>query len=388
MRALHTKRILRPLGAAGLAALLLGALTLTSAGGQNVWSRLRSNKQQTQTVQNKLKGLKAQQATRRNELSKAQVEARSAKSAYSSAKGRLESTREKLRTARKRHDECVARLKTHDKSVSQRVTIMYEMGEPSYAEVLLDATTFSDFVERADYMQRVAQQDANLLVRYTSERREAEGLRNELEVAQAEEERRARECNARKAEAEAKAAKAEALLRKANTDRASAERQLAELERNSKQLEQLLASVQRGGSSSHLRYTGKWSGFGSAPIKAGYRFTSGYGMRTHPITGRRKMHTGVDLACGSGTRIYSAAAGRVVHSGWYGAYGIAVVIDHGNGWSTLYGHCSRTAVSAGQNVSSGQVVGYVGSTGYSTGAHLHFEVRRYGRHQNPNVARY
>ena len=376
-------RAYRIVGAVALLAMLAGLTLVSGVTGQSVSSRLRSNKNKKQELKEELKGIKAEQATRRNTLSSAQQEARAAKSAYSSAKDQLDATRKHLKQSRTKYDQFAQRMSRHQSSFGERIRVMYEIGEPSYVEVLLDASTFTDFVERADYMQRVADCDANYLVTYSNELREAKLLRNDLEVEQAKEEDAARESNARKAESEAKAAKAEGLLKAANSDRAAAERQLAELERNSKELEQMLARVQSSGSTSSLRYTGKWTGFGSVPIKAGYRISSRYGMRRHPVTGRRKMHTGIDLACGSGTSIYAAANGRVVHAGWYGAYGIAVVIDHGNGWSTLYGHCSSISTGAGSSVTSGQRIGRVGSTGYSTGPHLHYEVRRYGKHVAP-----
>jgi murein DD-endopeptidase MepM/ murein hydrolase activator NlpD len=103
----------------------------------------------------------------------------------------------------------------------------------------------------------------------------------------------------------------------------------------------------------------------------------------HPTLGVWKMHNGVDLACGYGTPIHAAAAGRVVRSGYDGINGNHVILDHGGGWSSAYCHCSSLAVGAGEDVSSGQVVGYVGSTGRSTGPHLHFAVRSYGRFVDP-----
>jgi murein DD-endopeptidase MepM/ murein hydrolase activator NlpD len=101
---------------------------------------------------------------------------------------------------------------------------------------------------------------------------------------------------------------------------------------------------------------------------------SGFGYRVHPISGTSRMHTGVDIGCANGAPISAAGAGVVAEAGWRGGYGNAVVIDHGNGLATLYAHQSSIAASAGQQVSSGQTIGYVGSTGYSTGPHLHWEV--------------
>jgi murein DD-endopeptidase MepM/ murein hydrolase activator NlpD len=111
--------------------------------------------------------------------------------------------------------------------------------------------------------------------------------------------------------------------------------------------------------------------------------TSGFGYRVHPIFGTRKLHTGVDIGVGSGTPIAAAESGTVILAQVYGGYGNAVVIDHGGGLTTLYAHQSSIAVSAGQSVSRGDLVGYVGCTGFCTGPHLHFETRESGSPVDP-----
>ncbi|MFW5680905.1 MAG: peptidoglycan DD-metalloendopeptidase family protein [Pseudomonadota bacterium] len=117
----------------------------------------------------------------------------------------------------------------------------------------------------------------------------------------------------------------------------------------------------------------------------GYRISSGFGMRRHPILGYQRMHNGIDFAAPTGTPIYAAGAGRLVHVGRNGGYGNYVRIDHGNGFQTAYAHMSRFArgLRSGGRVRQGEVIGYVGSTGVSTGPHLHFEVLHNGRHVNP-----
>jgi len=117
------------------------------------------------------------------------------------------------------------------------------------------------------------------------------------------------------------------------------------------------------------------------------RLTSGFGERFHPILGYRRFHAGLDLAASAGTPIVAAADGRVVGAGWRGGYGQQVEIAHAGGVETLYGHMSRIAAHAGEVVRKGQVIGYVGSTGLSTGPHLHFEVTKNGRPVNPTTAR-
>ena len=114
------------------------------------------------------------------------------------------------------------------------------------------------------------------------------------------------------------------------------------------------------------------------------RLSSTFGARRHPVLGSMRMHKGVDYAARTGTPIMAAGDARVVSAGWQGGYGNAVVLDHGRGYTTLYGHMSRTAkLKRGQRVSQGQVIGYVGSTGMSTGPHLHYEFRINGVHRNP-----
>ncbi len=115
------------------------------------------------------------------------------------------------------------------------------------------------------------------------------------------------------------------------------------------------------------------------------RIKSPYGMRQHPITGRRTLHTGIDIEGAGGTPIRAAAAGRVISAGWRGAYGVCVVLDHGSDISTLYGHCQADSlqVSKGQTVARGDVLARCGATGFATSDHLHFEVRRDGRPVDP-----
>jgi murein DD-endopeptidase MepM/ murein hydrolase activator NlpD len=116
---------------------------------------------------------------------------------------------------------------------------------------------------------------------------------------------------------------------------------------------------------------------------SGAGITSGFGYRTDPITGSSGLHSGIDFGAGCGTPIRAAGSGTVLSAGWNGGYGNATIINHGGGLATLYGHQSQIGVSGGQSVSQGEVIGYVGTTGRSTGCHLHFEVRVNGNPVNP-----
>jgi murein DD-endopeptidase MepM/ murein hydrolase activator NlpD len=115
----------------------------------------------------------------------------------------------------------------------------------------------------------------------------------------------------------------------------------------------------------------------------GAQLTSNYGMRTHPVLGGRRKHTGIDLAAPTGTPIYATADGVIGRADWYSSYGLYISINHGASMETRYAHLSRLAVAAGDNVKKGDLIGYVGSTGRSTGPHLHYEVRVDGLAVNP-----
>ena len=170
------------------------------------------------------------------------------------------------------------------------------------------------------------------------------------------------------ADAQSQAAAVEQLLASIRHEIAAAEEHKDGLEADAAALQR---EIERLASKEGVAPTGL-----SWPLNA--RVASPFGYRVHPILGIRKLHTGIDLSAASGTPITAAATGRVILAQTYGGYGRAVVIDHGGGITTLYAHQSQMAVSAGQTVDRGQVVGYVGCSGSCTGPHLHFEVRKSG----------
>lgn len=160
-----------------------------------------------------------------------------------------------------------------------------------------------------------------------------------------------------------KAEKIEALVKKFNDEEAAIQRKIEEY------------------MSSGVGMAGSRPGKLLLPVNG--RFSSGFGMRNHPVLRRARMHTGQDIAAPTGTSIRAAASGTVITASRMGGYGNVIILSHGGGMTTLYGHCSKLLVSSGDKVSRGQVIGRVGSTGLSTGPHLHFEVAINGRKVNP-----
>ena len=210
--------------------------------------------------------------------------------------------------------------------------------------------------------------------RLEAEEKEAEDQRETLRVQQAEGEAIAAEVAARAAEVEVQLAEQRSLLARMEREIAHFEGEIASLAREEDLIRALIAQEQSGG--------GEAPGLLLRPVPGGV--SSGFGWRIHPIYGNSRLHTGWDMNASCGEPIVAAAAGRVFLSGWKGGYGNAVMIDHGGGLSTLYAHQSALGVVYDQQVATGEVIGWIGTTGTSTACHLHWEVRVNGVPTDPS----
>ncbi len=330
----------------------------------------------------KLKSAKAAQATSRNELIEAQRDLAEAERRLKAAEWQLEKTRTTIRRVKQELANTEATFNRHKDEVQQRMLVTYKLGIPTYVEVLLNATDFNDFANRADFNARIAAGDTRLLQAMIDYQERREKQRGQLRAKEKEQVTLRQKVRKQRNEVARKKDVAQQLLHKATTDRATYERELAQWEAESRAIGEMLARLASGTGTAGA-YHGKWAGTFAWPMTG--RLSSPYGMRMHPILHRRKMHTGIDIARAGGTPIKAAAAGRVISAGWRRGYGFCVIIDHGSGMSTLYGHLQSGSmrVCRGQTVSRGQMIGRCGTTGLSTGNHLHFEVRVNGRHVNP-----
>jgi len=201
--------------------------------------------------------------------------------------------------------------------------------------------------------------------------------KSDLEVKKKELERALQQQESMKEQLDLQKKEKQQILASVQQEREAYEKALAELEESSRKLEAMIRQLQ-GGSSEALG-----TGVFTWPTPGYTTITSPYGMRYHPILKTRKMHTGVDIGAPMSATIVAADSGKVIYAGWMEGYGQVLVIDHGNGLSTLYAHQSAFLVSNGQTVTKGQAIGKVGSTGWSTGPHLHFEVRINGSYTDP-----
>lgn len=297
-------------------------------------------------------------------------------------------------------EEALAEQEELNRRNKARLRAMEESGKISYWSILFKANSFSDLLSRIDSIHEVAEADKRMLEQMQALAETIALDRQELEA----------ELTAQQEVKTLLAEKEETLL----TQREEANRLLIELKEESEKLseeyeanekaeaearalamqkqseyEAQLSAEQRANlaaSNSNNVAGGSYSGSGSGftnPLKIGLTVTSAYGWRIHPTMGDRRFHTGVDFAAPQGTPIYAIASGSVTSAYYNTANGYMVTIAHGNGYGSLYAHMTHYIVSVGDQVSQGQVIGYVGSTGWSTGPHLHFEVHVNGSAVNP-----
>lgn len=273
-------------------------------------------------------------------------------------------------------EEAEEELAKKNDLLSERLEYIYKQGEVTYLEVLLSATDIKDFLTRYDMLNMIVEQDIELIESINREKNDLQMRKSDLEVKQKElEQVRASQEEAKQLLDTQKDAK-QKILATVSQERKAYEAAVAELEKASAQIEAMIRQLQSGG-------TAVGTGVLTWPTPGFKTITSPYGMRWHPILQERRMHTGVDIGAPMSASIVAADSGTVIFAGWMSANGNTTVIDHGGGISTVYAHQSKFLVKKGDVVVKGQEIGKVGSTGWSTGPHLHFEVRVNGTHTNP-----
>lgn len=259
--------------------------------------------------------------------------------------------------------------------LNKRVRVMYQNGSTGYLAVLLNSTSFSDFISRIDLLRKIINHDVNLLKERKTYRDTIDQKKQQLESEQQKKEELKNDMSKKLEQVESTKSEKETLLKEVYKDLKELERQEDELLAESARLTKKILELQS---------SGDYIGGEMAWPSPGYtKVTSPYGYRTHPILKTKKLHTGVDLAVPSGSKIVAANAGKVILAKYNGGYGNCVIIDHGGKISTLYAHNSKLLVKVGDVVARGDVIAKSGSTGLSTGPHLHFEVRINGNHTDP-----
>ncbi len=350
----------------------------TVAGLNSKLDDLEKEKKQIQKEINRLKSEKSSTQAKKNvldrEISVMQKEINTVSSLISTLDTQINQFTSELADIENKEKEQYEAYKL-------RVRVMEEEGSVSYISVLLAAESFSDLLTKVEIIQNVMTHDQNLMTRLKETRAEVEQKKKEIQASRAEQAAAKAKLVRSQDALEVKSGEMGDVIHELSDEQAKYQKEFNEAERAMQSAKNELKKLLNSSKSSQTKYVG---GTFMWPTPSCTIITSAYGMRYDPITRVRSKHTGVDIGARQGSNIVASNSGTVVTSGWSSkGYGNYVVINHGGGMSTLYAHMSKRLVSKGQTVSKGDVIGLVGSTGYSTGPHLHFEILKNGEDTNP-----
>lgn len=301
-------------------------------------------------------------------------------------KDQIEDTKSQLEDAKKQEEQQYADMKV-------RIQFMYENAQESYFEALFSSESFSDFLNSAEYIIQIQEYDRKKLNEYQDTVDYIENVEKQLEEDYATLEEIKKEVEQEKASVEQEKASVAALMKQRETELAGIEGNIDSAQSDAdyyaaeiKAQEEIIAEIKRieaekaAAGKQDNPYTG---GVFTWPCPSSTRVTSDYGTRVSPMGGASSNHKGIDIGASGGAAIVAAADGRVTTASYSSAAGNYVMIDHGGGLYTVYMHASALLVSPGQTVSAGQTIAQVGSTGISTGNHLHFGVSLNGSYVSP-----
>ena len=264
----------------------------------------------------------------------------------------------------------------------QRLVAMYEAGETSYLDILLNSSNIVDFISGYYLITELVEYDNELIETVEAQKEDIEATETKLEKQETE----LKILKAKKEQAtvilQNMITLQESQIAELTEEEQELQEAIAEYKEEQEEIEAAILAATYSGAEFNIQYTG---GEMLWPVAAnGTYISSDYGIRLHPIQGVLKMHTGIDIAgSGAGASVVAAADGIVTYAGWLGGYGNCVMISHGDGFVTLYGHGQEILVDLYQEVSQGDIIMLVGETGNATGPHLHFEVRVNGTCVDP-----
>ncbi len=367
-----------------VAVVLLSAFTVTctvpafATEVDNLQNQQQQINAEKAGVQSQIKEIKREKTARVQELNKLNSELNSVQQALDTINAEIASTEEQIAFTEM---EINNKQRDYDGRMAifnLRLKEMYQYGEVNFLEVLLQSSSLSDFLTRFEYLKYIANNDKKLLDEVTVLKNGLEEQKKSLDSMKVSLEANKKNQMTKSAELATASQAQQQLVNQINSDLNAQFEILEDLEAESKAIASQIAAIQaknKGITSAPGAYL--W------PAPSSRIVTSEYGYRIHPIQGTKKLHTGMDIGAKSGSNVIASAGGTVIMSQYYGGYGNCIIIDHGGGVSTLYAHMSKLIAKNGQYVNAGDVIGLVGSTGNSTGPHLHFEVRINGNTQNP-----
>jgi murein DD-endopeptidase MepM/ murein hydrolase activator NlpD len=382
---------------------VVAAVSLLSASAQassvsDLKDKQAKVQQEQQLTKEALDGTLAQKSQTESEMEEADALLTEVSGSLIATMDRLDKTNARLASVEAELAEARQQRQEQYETLKERMRYMYMNGSINYFDVLFEASDFSDFVNRVEYINRIVVNDKTLVSKLEAteatileKTEEVEKQKSNIELLLLEQERQQEEL-------EAVMAEKQALYDKLDSDEKTYQEKLDSLTKAEKEVKDLIAAAEAAAEAKRKAaaaasannnyasltknvspYTGKmlW------PVPGRYTISDVYRARRNPVNGKSEFHTGVDIPAPTGTSIVAADAGVVIYSGWKGGYGNTIIIDHGNGITTLYAHNSKLVAAVGSLVDKGETVSRAGSTGNSTGPHCHFEVRINGTTTNP-----
>lgn len=330
----------------------------------NTTDELNNIRGQQQTTQEQLTSLESTLSTLEAEIADLEVQ-------LADAKAQQEAQQQE-------YDAIMQRLEDSQDHMQTRVSRIYTNGEISMWDIIFNSESFSDLISNYHYYEKIVEQDQAIIDEIKENKRLAKEKLDELERIANSIQTLTDSKIAQEAEYSAQADQKAALIQELETQADELQKAIDQFAADSATIE---AKINALSSTSTIVYNG--DGQFGWPVAGSYSVSSPYGPRVHPITNKQSFHTGIDIPAGTGTAVLSSEVGEVVFVGSMAAYGNCILVNHGGGYSTFYAHLSSFAVSTGASVERGQKIGGVGSTGWSTGPHLHYEIRINGSHVNP-----
>ena len=342
--------------------------------------KIKDIKSDINQIKKNIQQLEADKSNLQNYIARLDEEAASLTRQIEKLNEDIEEKKEEIVQAQAELDEA---QRVADQQYDLTIQYLYENGNPSYLEMFLTADSIGDFLNKSTYVKAMSEYDRKMMDEYIAQKEAVAAAKAVLESEEEELELMADAAKEQKETVEALIKKKTAEIQSYQAQIDSQNSEAAEFKEDLEEQEKLLNQIEEQIAAAALANASMDDGDGGAsgfvwPCPSSRRITSGFGPRTQPVPGASTNHKGIDIGAAHGSSIVAAAGGRVTTSTYSGSAGNYIVISHGNGLSTVYMHCSALYVSAGDVVSAGQSIAAVGSTGFSTGPHLHFGVIKNG----------
>ncbi len=356
-------------------ALTAALITVGASYADGEQQQLNDINQQINDTKSQLNEGKKKEKQLTNQIKQLELQINAAEKEIDDLKGDINRTEQQIAVVQSNLNQVEQEMKAQDEELRNRLRAMYKNGDIGMLQIILGSEDITDFMSNMDMVQKIFDNDVEILRIMEDQHKQVEAQKKQLEKLQAQLLAERQKEADKQASLQASRGEVAGLRAQVASDNKALEAEIDALNEEAKRLAEEIRKLQ--GNQAYAGGTFAW------PSESSTRVTSEFGMRLHPILKVNKLHTGIDIGAAAGTNVLAANSGTVIKAGWNNSYGNVIMIDHGGGIVTLYAHNSKLLASTGDVVARGQAIALVGSTGVSTGPHIHFEVRVNGEYQNP-----